>query len=413
MSSKLFYNLRIKAIEGQVHLSFYKSTPLFSSLSENDKSPVIRIYRKEESAFTFNRDYGEYFDGISAADAEPIFEGALEPINGRKYEYIDAHVRVGSTYAYWVSSDRGDPPVGPAAVRVRDKEIWWAWRDIESRLEHLARTYPRLVKIGSFGRTVRGKEIRGLLIGNTEHCAAFVGLIHPGESGPELIMPAVERILREERDLLEHVGLAILPSVSIDERERLVLGHPGYLRTNFNGVDINRNFPAEWEETDYSYGLVTSDPDAITYRGESPASEPETKAVMSFMAETKPRCVFSFHCLASICSPAFYASKYAKDDREFAERVFPFLAAYTRGFYGTEDETIRISYACSSGSLPSWLYKEQSVPGFDLEWDGQEDSKISHTDNTTRELLHDYQSRHYRGMLHVLREMRRHVKSPL
>ncbi|TMV43842.1 hypothetical protein FE783_34315 [Paenibacillus mesophilus] len=406
MSRKLFYNLRIQAAEGGVRLSFYKSTPLFLSGSENGQPPMIRIYRKEEPAFSFNEDYGEYFDGLSPEQAEILFEGAMDAGNGRKYTYVDSLAKVGSTYAYWVSSDRGDPPVGPAAVRVRDAEIWWPQQEIDRRMERLSAMYPQLVTLKSFGRSVRGADIRGLLVGNAARRAAFIGLIHPGESGPELIIPAVERLLRDNGDELAHAGLAILPAVSTDERERLVHGHPGYLRTNGSGVDINRNFPAEWEETDYSYGLDTSDPDAITYRGPRPCSEPETRAVISFIHEAKPRCVFSFHCLASICGPAFFASKYARNDQAFSERSLPLLAAYTKGFYGLEDRPVRMSYACSSGSLPAWLYKELDVPGFDLEWEGEERSRITHTDKTTRELLRDYQDRHYQGMLSVLRELR-------
>lgn len=397
--------MRVKVEEGEVRLSFFKSTPLFSSKLESDKAPIIRVFRKEEVAFTFNEDYEEYFDGLSAQDAELIFEGTLDAYNDRKYTYVDRNVNVGSNYVYWVSSDRGDPAVGPAAVRVRDKRIWWPQDEIDRQIEQLARKYPQLVTLKSFGRTIRGRDIRGLLIGNQENCAAFVGLIHPGESGPELIIPAVERIMQNDSELLAHVGLAILPSVAIDQRQRLVHGHPGYLRTNFNGVDINRNFPGDWE-IEYTYGLVTTDPDAITYRGAEPASEPETRSVVSFMEQTKPRCVFSFHCLASICGPTFIATKYGRDDHHFRERLLPYVSAYTRGFYGVDDKPLKVHYDCSAGSLPNWLYKEMGIPCFDLEWDGEQKSKISHTDNTTIELLEEYADRHYRAMSELLRTMR-------
>lgn len=400
---KQFYNFRVRAIRGGVQLAFYKSTPLFVSAHERDQKPVIRIYRKEEPDFTFNEDYGEFFDGLSVDEAELRFEGRLEAENGRKYTFVDQDVQVGSTYVYWVCGDRGEPAVGPVPVRVRDPDIWWSFDEVTDRMERLAAEYPQLVRLESCGYSVRGRELRSLHIGRAARCAAFVGLVHPGESGPELIVPAAERLLKERPELFASAGLAILPSVAADERERLVKGHPGYLRTNANEVDINRNFPADWEVTEYTYGLITSDPDAITYRGPRPASEPETQAVMAFIAKAAPQCVFSFHCLASLCGPTFFATKYAASDPAFAARAMPLLEAYTDGFYGTSRTPVRLKHVCVSGSMPTWLYKHNAgIPGFDLEWDGLERSKLSHSDKTTRTLMEEYRERHYRGMAEML-----------
>lgn len=403
MSRKLFYKLRGRVEDGTVELSFFKSTPLFNG-SSNPLPLSIRIYRRETD-FVFNLDYEEYFDGLLPEEKDLIFEGALDAWNDRKYRFHDTGVRIGSTYAYWVSADQGDSPVGPVALRVRDTEVWWPHGETMRRMEALSVRYPESVRMETFGQTIRGHDICGLLIGNEQQRVACVGLIHPGESGPELILPAVERLVREHGELLRQVGLAVLPVVGIDERERLVKGHPGYLRTNFNGVDINRNFPSEWETTEYTYGLVTSDPDGLTYRGSRPASEPETRAVMAFIQAARPLCVFSFHSLASICGPNFFTSKFAKDDPGFARKLQPFVEAYTEGFYGKPAAEMQPSYVCSAGSLATWLYREWGIPGFDLEWDGREASKVSHTDRTTRELVREYQDRHYSGILRTLQSV--------
>jgi len=57
-------------------------------------------------------------------------------------------------------------------------------------------------------------------------------------------------------------------------------------RRNANEVDINRNFPIRW---------MPSDPLARTYSGPSPASEPETLALMNAVKTIKPTRIVVFH----------------------------------------------------------------------------------------------------------------------
>jgi len=57
-------------------------------------------------------------------------------------------------------------------------------------------------------------------------------------------------------------------------------------RRNANQVDINRNFPIKW---------LASDPAARTYSGPSPASEPETQALMNAVEQINPTLIVVFH----------------------------------------------------------------------------------------------------------------------
>jgi murein peptide amidase A len=57
-------------------------------------------------------------------------------------------------------------------------------------------------------------------------------------------------------------------------------------RKNANEVDINRNFSIKW---------AASEPTARTYSGPSPASEPETLALMNAVETIKPTHVLVFH----------------------------------------------------------------------------------------------------------------------
>lgn len=57
-------------------------------------------------------------------------------------------------------------------------------------------------------------------------------------------------------------------------------------RQNENGVDLNRNFPTNW---------VPADPENNFYSGSSPASEPETRAMMKAIDLVKPAILITIH----------------------------------------------------------------------------------------------------------------------
>lgn len=405
MHRHAFSNLKARVEDGGVHLGFYTTTPIFKAREEaKPADPIlIRIHRLSLPDFRWGQDYGEHFDGLEIADAELIFEGPIDPINDRKFETLDATVEIGQTYAYWVSSPLARFPTGPVAVRIRDPRIWWPHHEVESRMRAMAAAHPDLVKVDRYGTTAGDRAIRGLEAGNRENCIALVGLIHAGESGPELMLPAVERLLQEHPDLLTRTGVAILPSVNADERERQNRGCPWYLRRNARDVDINRNFDVDWEEVEYGYGLVSSDPDADTYRGPGPESEPETRAVVSFLNATRPKAVYSFHALASITGSFLLGPRVGEDDPAYVKACHRFADPYVSAFCSERPPGAGVRFGASAGSLPAYACRKLGIPGFDLEWDGNPDALPSHTDQTTMEILRTYQERHYQGLLATLK----------
>lgn len=405
MARRTFGLLRVRVEDGAAHLSFFLTTPFFESRKRDGTRQIVRIYRKTEPDFIFGQDYAEYFDGLDYREAEVIFDGALPAINERKYEFTDEHVCSGGTYAYWVCSDRGDSPTGPCPVRVRDPQLWWSQARNDHCMDELAADRPETVSLEQYGVTASGRPIRGLRVGDFRNVLALVGAIHAGESGPELILPATERLLEENGPLLDEVGLAVLPSVNIDQRERLVEGTPWYLRVNRNGVDVNRNFEAGWERIEYGYGLISSDPDSATYRGPRPASEPETQAVVRFLEQVRPRAVLSYHYLASLCGARMLAPSSAEGDPAFARKCGQLVKTFATDFRGRQPKCVEPSFNCSAGSLPEYCYQRLGVPCFDLEWDGNPDTEAACMDGTTREMLGTCQQQHFEAIRRVLRHI--------
>ena len=395
--------LKAKATDGRVVLSWCKSTPMVQS-DPGDEFSVFRVYRRSEEAFTFGKDYEEFFLGADHAGAELIFGGTLEATGDRRFTYVDDTVAVGCTYSYFIQT-KHSVPVGPLPVKVRDPQVWWSYEFLMARLRRLVDRRPALVRLDECGRTVAGRPIPCVRAGRGRPVLGLVGLIHAGEAGPELIVPALESIVENQPELLAKAGIVAVPAVNIDARQRLAEGVPWYLRVNPQGVDLNRNFPGRWDEIEHGYGFDSSDADSATYRGPEPASAPETQAVVAVFSDERPDAVLSFHALASICALPALAAKTAKDDAPYAARCRRLVELYAKGLYpDTAFSDKWFSFGCSAGSLPTWLHEAHGIPALDLESGACEPEKRSHIDLTDLPLLADYRHRHTRAIRTVLQD---------
>ncbi|QTF08499.1 murein tripeptide amidase MpaA [Brenneria izadpanahii] len=116
------------------------------------------------------------------------------------------------------------------------------------------------------------------------------GLVIAGTHGDETasiatLSCALRSLLPGQRR--HHVVLAVNP-------DGCQLG----VRSNANGVDLNRNFPAEnWQpgNTIYRWNSYADERDVTLSTGAAPASEPETKALCELIEKLNPAWVVSFH----------------------------------------------------------------------------------------------------------------------
>lgn len=191
--------------------------------------------------------------------------------------------------------------------------------EAEQLLNHLATTYPNLATLVDFGDSwereqsggSQGYNLYALRITNqTTEGEKPVFFLMGGIHARELM--SVEVALHFAQYLLENYGVDPDVTWMVDEHEIVVapimnpdghkLAEQGYLqRKNTNasyggdcgstpgetsqyGVDLNRNSSFQWGVIDEP----TLDPCQQTFPGGSPASEPETQAVQTFLASLYP-----------------------------------------------------------------------------------------------------------------------------
>lgn len=396
--------------EGQVVLTWYRRTELLER-DPQEEFAWFRIYRQEQPDFTSNMDGQEFFLGLDGQDAELIYEGALPPINERRHEYRDGEVELAKTYTYFVQT-ACSRRIGPIPVMVRDPEIWWSYEYLLERLNRLVERSSGLARVYTCGQTVAGRNIPCLEVGRGSRVLGLIGLSHAGESGPELMIPALEKLLARSPQLFDLAKVIAIPSQNIDSREEMVRGTPWYIRKNLQGVDLNRNFPGNWEEVDYRYGADSSQPDFETYRGPYPACAPETQAVMSVFSKDHPGVALSFHWLSSICGLPALATAKGAEDREYASKCWRVATLYGEGLFPNGEGLLPekassenwLRFAPPGGTLATWFYDLGKIPGLTLEGGITEGGKLSRMNRTDRALLYEYQERHARAMENLLRE---------
>ncbi|HEU5179239.1 MAG TPA: M14 family zinc carboxypeptidase [Candidatus Polarisedimenticolia bacterium] len=201
-------------------------------------------------------------------------------------------------------------------------QVFRSWDEaggIRDELYALAADNPQLVKLSVLGHTAQGREIIALKL--TAGAATMPDGKRPAvlfsslQHAREWISVEVNRRLlhyfvdnwranqKEAKGLLQTTELWFVIVANPDgyqftfDSERLwrknVSDNDGDGQiTLADGVDLNRNFGERWGYDDEG---SSPDPSEETYRGPSPASEPETQALQGLIGRIKPRFQSNMH----------------------------------------------------------------------------------------------------------------------
>lgn len=188
----------------------------------------------------------------------------------------------------------------------------------------LAKMYPELIKTGSIGKSVEGRDLVLIEFGKGDKKIFVCGAHHAREYiSATYLMYAIDRFAymyetgmnETEYDIkaiLDNVTFCIVPMVNPDGVNLVQNGigavqnpeavsamkitegrENGYRawKANINGVDPNWNYDKDW----FKYREKTSSPASTGYNGEMPNTEPETQAVAAYVDANMFEAYLSMH----------------------------------------------------------------------------------------------------------------------
>jgi hypothetical protein len=410
--------LKVKLEDNKVKLSFMQR-----GLTDETANVPVKIYRRQEELpyGTENRyePWEEYVDNQCYQDnSELIFEGVL-PCNYSFCEYVDCDVEIGKTYFYWVAANSyGENTVlGATAVKVRDQNVWWSYKRAVEELYKMKEEFPAVeMSVERYGESTYHVDIMGITIGKKDNAIALTGAIHAGEPGPELLILATRWLLENHPGMFEKVGFAILPVINVDEREKVVEGAPFYLRMNPNGVDLNRNFDAQWSR-EYVYGFDNGVLGSSTYHGPYPNSENETRAATLFLEKVKPKGLFVYDS-CSVVTEDYMLYSPTPDDPEFEMLQAEVATLYSKAFrennpgcgtftapHITYPHQLEVFSDTGNpvGTYNNLAYNKYRIVNFSLQDAWSDEGKKHMIDATDVDLLNKWSLRHAYALLAMMK----------
>jgi g-D-glutamyl-meso-diaminopimelate peptidase len=256
-------------------------------------------------------------------------------------------------------------------------------------IEELQKKYPDL-RVGSIGKSILGRSIPLITLGNGKSASLFVGAHHSAEAITTLLlMKMIEDILTNEktsahrlagfdiRQILSHRSLYIVPMLNPDGvairhfgadaaglfKKRVIAMNGNHnfslWQANARGVDLNHNYDAEFEQckkAERALGIISGGP--TRYGGDYPESEPESGALVHLTRILSPtlKAVLALHTQGEEIYWDF-AGDAPKNARMLAE-CFSRVSGYTVASPPAE---------ASYGGYKDFVIREFGIPAFTIE----------------------------------------------
>lgn len=143
----------------------------------------------------------------------------------------------------------------------------------------------------TIGTSMRGRPITSYSFGSGANTIVYTGAIHGDEiSTRSLMYRWIDELEARVHSIPADKTVVVIPVLNPD-------GYAVGARTNARNVDLNRNFAtADWK----SDITTTSNKPFPGGGGDSPLSEPESRAIASYVGRVRPLLVLSYHSIGGL-----------------------------------------------------------------------------------------------------------------
>lgn len=246
--------------------------------------------------------------------------------------------------------------------------------EIEDFVKDIHARYPEITQLKSIGKTLEGRDIWAIKISDNaklkEHEPVFlVNAMHHAREvmTPEITTDMIEYLtsnygqIDEVTNWVNNTEIWVIPMFNLDGNNKMWNENSMWRKNtrNGHGVDINRNYPTGWNSCKGSSGSTG----AQDYRGTGPASEPETQAMMNFVAEIKPVFNISYHSYSEIVIYPFGCRPHKTPTDEAVESIGAEIGKKIDYKPGTAWELL---YNADGGDI-DWMYQEHQVIPYVIE----------------------------------------------
>lgn len=249
---------------------------------------------------------------------------------------------------------------------------------LNHNINYLLQQYP-FIKSKIIGHSVLNKKINELTIGTGKVKTHFNAAFHGNEWITSIaLMYCIENyarlLVKGNKTLLNRfktMSLSIVPMVNPDGVDLSIHGKRAALqyehsvlkfnqqnedfsrwKANINGVDLNKQFPARWEETREN---APQQPHYRDFPGYKPFSEPETKAIKQLVEENNFKRIYAFHTQGEEIYWGFDSF-----EPPISHNISQRLQQLT--------EYKAIQYINNYAGFKDWFIKAYQKPGFTIEF---------------------------------------------
>ena len=282
--------------------------------------------------------------------------------------------------------------------------------------QKLREAYPQLITLSSAGMSVEGRDLLVISLGKGDRKILLCGAHHAREYiTSSFLMKMVETYAEKASkgqllggydpgELLNRVTLVVVPMVNPDgvnlvnnglktadrreEVETMAMVGSGYRawKANINGVDLNRQYPACWEEKLDDVGRPASE----NYKGTASATEPEVQAMMTLSHSHEFVLSASFHTKGEVI---YWADSGTVNEISGAKAIARRIGKLT----GYDLMPVSEEPSVYGAGFENWFRQEFLRPSFCIELTPSDGSDVPHDDTKFDVLV--WEKARYIGLL--------------